>query len=452
MNSLLNKVMKTSWIFLAVFAATILIEGTAAVAQEARARYETMQMIRREKMELVLPGAMRDNDVDMWIHVLQDAHTDAMALDLGVSIRMTVLDTTCFVVFTDRGEEGIEKAVFGAGRGDRAIYSVSGSEEDLGPYVAERNPSRIAVNMSEWLPVANGLSYTGHQKLVKILGEEYASRLISAENVITDFRVRRVQSEIIAYAKMAEIQRRLMEEAYRRIVPGATTPEELGWWVQDQAILRGLSTSPVPRGPTAPGGRLSRRVYTRGDFLSWDWGTRYLNYGTDYKRYGYILREGETEIPDGIQHVWSRAIGAREIIRKTIKVGRTAGETLDLMIAALEKEGYVYTPSDDHSSQYGDLMRKLGDSDQSGFTIDCHTVGHTGNSEISVGPSMAPFRPDRRHLTIQPNNLFSLEFVVNTWNPDTGRRMSVNLEDNSIVTEYGVEALYPRNDNIIVIP
>ena len=65
---------------------------------------------------------------------------------------------------------------------------------------------------------------------------------------------------------------------------------------------------------------------------------------------------------------------------------------------------------------------------------------------------MAPFRPDRRHLKIQPNNLFSLEFVVNTWNPDTGRRMSVNLEDNSIVTEYGVEALYPRNDHIIVIP
>ncbi len=448
----MNKMTKPLWALLAMFSAAVLLDGTAAVAQEARARFETMKMIRKEKLELVLPGAMRDNDVDMWIHVMQDGHTDALALDLGVSIRMTVLDTTCFVVFTDRGEEGIERAVFGAGRGDRELYSISGSEEDLGPYVAEQNPTQIAVNMSEWLPVANGLSYTGYQKLVRILGEEYASRLISAENVITDFRVRRVQSEIIAYAKMAETQRRLMEEAYRKIVPGVTTREELGWWVQDQAILRGLSTSPVPRGPTAPGGRLSRRVYERGDFLSWDWGTRYLNYGTDYKRYGYILREGESDIPDGIKHVWSRAIGAREIIRKTIKVGFTAGEMLDMMIAALEQEGYVYTPSDDHSSQYRTLMNELGDSEQSGFTIDCHAVGNTGNSEITVGPSMAPFRPDRRPLKIQQNNLFSLEFVVNTWNPDTGRRMSVNLEDNSIVTEKGVEALYPRNDYIIVIP
>ena len=122
------------------------------------------------------------------------------------------------------------------------------------------------------------------------------------------------------------------------------------------------------------------------------------------------------------------------------------------MIEALEAEGFVYTPSDDVSSQYGDLMDKLGDSDKSGFTIDCHAGGNTGNSELALGPSMSPFRPERGKYKIDQNFILSFEYVVNTWNPDTNSRMSINLEDNSIITEKGLEALYPRNDNIIIIP
>ncbi len=438
-------------ILLALFLVVVFLPGINVEGQEARARYEMMKMIRQDKFDLVLPGAMRDNNVDMWINVMQDGHTDALSLDLGVNIRNSILETTCFVILTDRGDERIECAVLGPGRGDPELYSISGSGNDLGAFVAERDPKRIAVNMSEDLPIANGMSHTGYLKLVRLIGAKYVSRLVSSGNLVTDFRVRRVQSEIIAFAKIAEIQRQLMEETYRRIVPGVTIPEELGWWVQEQLLNKGLLPGLVPHGPSAPRGRLSRRVYQRGDFLSWDWGLKYLNFGTDIKRYAYILREGETDIPKGIQHVWNRGLKAREIIRKTIKIGHTAGEMLDMMVKALEAEGFVYTPSDDVSSQYRDLMNALGDSDKSGFTIDCHTVGNTGNSEIELGPSMAPFRPFRSHLKIQQNNIFAFEFVINTWNPDTNSRMSLNLEDDAIVTEKGVEALYPHNERIIVI-
>ena len=30
---------------------------------------EILRLIRNEKLDLILPGAMRDNNVDMWIHV-----------------------------------------------------------------------------------------------------------------------------------------------------------------------------------------------------------------------------------------------------------------------------------------------------------------------------------------------------------------------------------------------
>ncbi len=185
----------------ALFLAIFLIQGFCAQAQEARARYETMRMIRKEKFDLVLPGAMRDNTIDMWIHVMMGGIEDSLTLDLGISGKITVTDTLTFVIFTDRGGDRIERALLGAGRGDLELYDIFGAERDLQDFVTERDPGRIAVNMSDWLPASNGLTYTGYLRLVKLLGDKYASRLISAENLITDFRVRRVQAEIIAYAK-----------------------------------------------------------------------------------------------------------------------------------------------------------------------------------------------------------------------------------------------------------
>jgi Xaa-Pro dipeptidase len=74
-----------------------------ANAQEARARCEMMKIILQEKLDLALPGAIRDNNVDMWIQVMQDGYVDPLYLDLGVRVRMNVRDNRCYVIFTDRG-------------------------------------------------------------------------------------------------------------------------------------------------------------------------------------------------------------------------------------------------------------------------------------------------------------------------------------------------------------
>jgi Xaa-Pro dipeptidase len=441
--------MNTKRVLLAlVFVTVFMQQGLEAFAQEARARYETMKLIRQEKFDLVLPGALRDSDVDMWIHVMQKGNPDALEMDLGGTASYSVDDTLGFFIFTDRGEGRIERAVLG-GRADRDLYDIFGKEKDITDFVAERDPKRIAVNMSDRLPSADGMSYSAYKRLVKFIGDKYAQRLVSAENVITLFRVRRVQSEIEAFAKMCEIQRLLMEEAYGRIIPGVTTSEELGWWVQDQLLLMGLDSGDRgiygPVGPDSRGG-----VYKRGLFSSWDLKIRYLNFGTDYKRNAYILREGETDVPDGIKHAWERGQRAREILKPTLKVGMTSGEALQVMIRALEAEGYIHNLSDD-KGLYRINANKLGDSEQSGFTIDCHAMGNTGNSEINEGISIAAYRAGRDDFIIQQNNIFSFEFVVNTWVPERGRRMSINFEDNAIITDKGIEFLYPVNKEIIII-
>ena len=439
-----------------------------ATAQEARARADLLDLIQREKFDIVLPGAMRDNGIDMWIHVIRDGDPDALALDLG--------GTAGYFVFTDRGGDRIERAVL-AGRGqgmytsgaydifawsDWDAWYPANESTELRQFVQERDPERIAVNTSAWLAAADGLSHSGYQRLVETLGRKYADRLVSSENLITDFRVRRVQSEIVAFANAGEMTRRILEQALSRevITPGVTTGEDVFWWVRDQLLVRGLTSSfgrSMPRvihstvaEPSEY--RSSQYVFQRGDLLSFDMGVKYLNFGTDMKRNAYLLGEGATFAPGDIQHAWDEGRRARDIMRQNIKVGRTAAETLEAMVGALEEAGFAYTPFVNDGATDRQIVESFDRPDVTGISIDCHVVGNTGNSQVAVGPSIAPFRKGRANLVIQPNNIFSFEFIIHRAMPSFGgRRLRINFEDNTIVTAHGVELLYPRNERILLI-
>ena len=444
MNS--KQMLALIWVFLFV------AFGLDSSAQSSKQAYETMRLIRREKMDLILPGAMRDNNVDMWIHVVQSANKDPLALDLGGWFEFRAWDPIGYYIFTDRGGYRIERIILG-GEDEEGLYDISGSGDQLRRLVEERDPRVIAVNMSTSLPIANGLSHTAYLSMTDALGEKYSKRIISAEKVITDFRVRRVQSEIVAFANALEIQRQIMEAALLRIEPGITTPEEIGWWAADQLLAQGIGPSYQAATlflPYRPNGA-TNGVYQPGAFISWDMGIGYLNFGTDIKRNAYILRDGEKELPAGLKLAWARGMTAREILRKTFKVGRTAGESLEAIVAALEAADYVHTPSDDRTSQYRDLVRALGDARRSGFSIDFHATGNTSGGDATAGPSMAAWRSTTANIMVQPNYIFSLEFELNTWVPEWNRRIGINFEDNAIVTNLGVEYLSPINENIIII-
>lgn len=435
-----------------------------------KAGAEVLHLIRKEKFDLILPGAMRDNNIEMWIHTIRLADPDPMALHFGA--------VSGYIIFTDRGGNRIERAVLGIG-GQPDLYDIFGSPDDLAEFVAERDPESIAVNTSAWLAVADGISHSEYLKLESALGPKYCSRIESAENVISDFRVRRTQREIIAFANVAEMHRLILERALSNevIIPGVTTLGDVGWWVQEELHKEGLSRGyflPGERNPhdvtiprilytenpkavTAPDVRwwvhYPEYVIQRGDFGTFKFKPIYLNsFTTDYKRNFYVLREGETTVPGGIQHAYDRALTARTIIRKNIKVGETAEDTLRAIVSALEAEAYIHTPFTNNGKRdYKLVQETIASSDQSGFTIDLHSMGNN-NIASAVGPSVAPFRLDRAALKVQQNHIFSLEYQVHTALPERpGYPISINIEGNHIVTSRGVEWLHPPNARILLI-
>ena len=152
----------------------------------------------------------------------------------------------------------------------------------------------------------------------------------------------------------------------------------------------------------------------------------------------YVLGDREVAAPAGIQNAFDRAREVREIIRRTIKPGPTAADMLERLRDEISAGGF-------------EMMKEFNvtsGSDQAEVIVDCHPVGNLGHG---VGPSIAWFNPLRLSFEFQPTNLFP-----SSYSPTRRLRMGrcevrIPLEDDVIVTERGVEWLYPANDRILLV-
>jgi Xaa-Pro aminopeptidase len=414
-----------------------------ARGQEARARWERMCQIRAEKFDLVLPGAMRDNDLDMWIVVMREGLLDPLWDALGRGY----VGGWAYYVFT-AGEGRVERAALGVG-GYRleqcGVYDHFGAAEDLATYVAERDPRRIGVNMAESIGGADGLSHTSYLHLRAELGQ-YGDRLVSAERFVSDFRSTRTAAEIAAFAEAGEISREIAERAFSNevITPGVTTLEDVAWWMSDQQMARGLDSSfDMPSVyVTGPGGieaTSTDRVIQRGDLLMLDWGVGYLDFYTDMKRIAYVLREGEAEAPAGVRHAFAQAIRVRDVMKTSIAPAPTAQQALDATWRAIEDAGFRRI----------EFNRPSDDPAVTDVVIGPHSVGNWGHG---IGPSLAFFNPTRLTYELRPGTLISVELFAYTANPAWGgAKIRIPLEDDAVVTERGIEWLYPVNRRLLII-
>ena len=75
--------------------------------------------IRLERFYLILPRVMRDHDIDMWIHVIRPwswGGTDPLRYEFG--------SKSGVFIFTDRGDDRIERVVFQGRVQDPEAYDI----------------------------------------------------------------------------------------------------------------------------------------------------------------------------------------------------------------------------------------------------------------------------------------------------------------------------------------
>ena len=411
---------------------------------DARHRWERLCTIRREKFDRILPEAMRENGIDMWIVAMKEGHYDPLWELLGRGY----VGSIGYYIFTNRGGDRIERAAIGIDDHHRAAcgaYDID-STVALGRFVAERKPRRIGLDMSEEMGLADGLSHTLYTHIVKEVGPEYAPRLVSAEKMISDFSSRRVASELVAFGEATEIGRQIAERALSKevITPGMTTLADVAWWIQDEMLRRGLGSSfEAPSiyitGPNGIEATSNDRIIQRGDLLMIDFGVGYLNMWTDQKRIAYVLKPGETGLPASYQRAFDNAVRVRDVIHRTARPGKSAQAMMNELNAAIAAAGFM--------AMRGFNEVRVDASVE--FIIGCHSVGDWGHG---IGPSMAFFNPGRLTYEMRPTNLFSIELFAYTPIPEwQGKKLRIPLEDDAVITSRGVEWLSPPTQRIGLI-
>ena len=430
---------------------TLCLFSVAELAGQAQEQWEMSCLIRNDKFDFVLPTAMRNNNIDMWITIDKGRGTEPLFRDFGNATS----NGNGIIIFSDRGGDRIERAVLGSESDMMAecgAFDIFGRPDDLKAFITERDPQRIGVNMTraeeiwplEGRHLGDGLSHTDYINLKKTIGEPYASRLVSAERLISDFRSERVASEIIEFHKISDITRRLEERALSNevITPGKTTMRDIVWWLEEQRQAMGLERGWHPTVFLSPpdGVEISNmdRVIQRGDIVQIDYGIGRNNFFTDIKRFAYVLKENEIEVPAYIQKAFDESVKVRNIIQKNVRSGRTGRLLIDNLKRLVKEAGYVYTEKERPSKVKGIEVN-----------IGMHAVGNLGHD---VGASLFEIYPTRTTYEVRPNSLISVEFIVFTpadeWG---GKKVPVNIEENALITDHGIEWVHPPQNRVLVI-
>ncbi|MEZ5286119.1 MAG: M24 family metallopeptidase [Vicinamibacterales bacterium] len=415
-----------------------------AFAQEARRRWEMERQIRLDKFEQVLPRAMRDHGIDLWIVAVKENHYDPLWRDLGRGY----VSGIGYYVFIDRGADRIERLALGPSGyliEQTGAYDRFAPASTLAEVVRARDPQRIGINMSDEIGPADGLSVTMLAHLKKTLGEPYAGRLVSAERLVSDFRARRVAAEVVAFGEAAGLAVQLAERALSNevITVGQTTLEDVAWWLQDRLLERGLGSefdmpSIYVTGPEGIVATSTNRVIQPGDVMMIDWGVQLMNFGTDVKRVAYVLKPGERVPPASIQAAFDKALAVRDVLKRAIKPGVRADETMTRMDTALREAGYGVIE-----------FNRPNRDDKTDVVYGFHPVGNTGHG---IGASLTTWQPLQSTFVLRTQHIFSFEYFayspIAEWN---GAKLRIPIEDDAMLTEDGIQFLHPANYRLLVV-
>ena len=391
---------------LLILLSILLPQGLHAQLEEPKASPELMKLIREQKFEVILPRVMRDNKIDMWIHVKRKS--DNFDFEFG--------EKPGVYIFTDRGGDRIERAVLG-GQVDRELYDILTPESDLKKFVAERNPKHIALNYTERASSFNIISLTDRKQLLNTLGKKYTKRIVPADRLAADYLAGRGMAEVALFGRLLMISTEIIEREFKKIVPGKTA-------------LSDISGNVFVRDYDGNEENNTDYVVQPGDLIGILHRANMMDFSEHNGGIGYVLRKGETNLPPEVQRIWEHALITRNIFRRNIKAGLTGAEQIEILIEKLEESGYVYIDRDEYD--------KTADPEKTQVHIDFHAMGRIISQEEA--PRISPSGWGR-DLKIPLYHTFTFEYMIHMPVPELGKgkHLYICIHDGVIVTERGVE-------------
>jgi hypothetical protein len=348
-----------------------------------RQQAEIQQAWLKERLEVNLPQVMRTHGVDMWIVAMREYNEDPVFRALVSPTAFAARRRTIYIFF-DRGlEKGVERLALGgtsmgglyeAYRAEQATFKEQKAElwgKDqwrlFASVVLERNPKTIAVNISHDHNFSDGLTAGEWEQMREALGPELEKRVVRKDRLAIDYLALRVPSMTPVYRRLQGLVHETIAVAFSNLVitPGKTTTADVVWWMRQRVNDLGLQTwfqpsVDVQRKGVKEGELEESPVIQRGDVLHCDFGITAMGLNTDTQHMAYVLRDGETDAPEGLKQALARGNRLQDILLEKTKVGKTGNQVLREVLMQMRTDGLDGTmyshPIGDHGHGAGPLI------------------------------------------------------------------------------------------------
>ncbi len=326
------------------------------------------------RLDSVLPALMRKYGVQMWVVCGREYNEDPVFFSL-VAPTSTSMGRRTILVFFDRGAgQPLERLNLSYGGPfyrsvrDTALARASGSwGRDrftlLRRVIDERNPSSIAVDISEDDAFADGLTAGDYVQFQAALGPQWMTRMRHADGLALDYLAVRAPGMLAWEQRLMEIAHQIIATAFSRevITPGVTRADDIAWWARQRLNDLGLDTWFMPyvtvqrRGVN--GDTLQSPIILPGDVLHIDFGISAMGLRTDTQHMAYVLQAGESAPPPGLLAAMRNTNRLQDIVMAELRPPRSGNDVLEASLAAMRAAGIigaVYShPVGDHGHAAG---------------------------------------------------------------------------------------------------
>ena len=420
-------------------------QAPASVPQDSPARYHALPSLREQAAEMqewvdarltrVLPALMAEYDADMWILSMREYGEDPVFWSM-ISPTTFAARRRSIYVFTRQGDGSVERLALG-GSSQGGLFEIyrsphptpTGEEAELwgneqwrllNEVVADRDPGNIVLNIDDTWAFADGLASGEREALEEALGKEYGARVKRVPQLATDYIAVRVPEMMPRYRKIEETVHAIIAEAFSNavITPGVTTNEDVVWWLRQRVNDLGYGSWFQPSVNIQRAGEMPESgpvVIQKGDMLHTDFGVVAMRLKTDTQHNGYVLRDGETDVPEGLKRCLAASNRMQDIQLEEMHPGRTGNEALAAALARMEEEGIT-----------GSLYS--------------HPIGDHGHG---AGPLIGLWDrqegvPGRGDAKIRPSTWFSIELQARVPVPEWGDKpVSCRQEEEAYLDENG---------------
>lgn len=401
--------------------------------------------IRKERLQTILPKAMQTANIDAWLVICRENNNDPLAKHVGCE---NAGKTAVFMFYFEKKDKSDSKPQFvsvafspdGEATALKDIdlldevYAVPRNEDAItkaSDRVKQFKFSRIAINMSDKDPQADGISLTQYIALSAALGQEFSQRLVSADTLIQEYLSIKLPAEVDIMREAAKLTAKWQIEAYQNIEVGKTKDSDVAKYLKQKMREYGVTDGWAPtQNPNVVSGtdrghsHATDRVIRAGDVIQTDFGIRVFDtWVTDIQRFAYVLKPNETQAPKDIAYYWESAKQGRQAAFNAMRPGATGTE-----VDAAQRAVMTATNSKH-------VMWSTG-----------HPVGYVAHDS---GPSLSSTN-ENGAKQLKAGMTFAFD-GFHSWIMDDGKPKTISVEEMVVITEKGAEYLIPPQQNLILV-